>query len=286
MSPGSVVVAAGRWSPDPSVVASLLLLAASYGVGAARCRAAGRPVTPGRAVAFVGGLTALGVALASPVETLAASLFSAHMVQHLLLVVVAAPLLALSRPGRVLLAAGPRSWRRRAHGLAGPRPVRVGVHRLLHPVTVAVAGVVVLWAWHLPTLYEGALADPVVHLLEHATLLGTAVATWWLVGTRRGPLAIGRPAAVALLFVTALHSSALGAVLSLAAAPLYPTHIVRAPALGVSALSDQQLAGALMWVPPGIVYLVAMVVLLQRWLATPVGDEIGRPGATPRERVR
>jgi putative membrane protein len=263
-----LAVPLGSASPDPSVVSALSLAGAAYAIGfARRHRASGRRVGTRQAVAFAAALAVLALALASPLEAVASALFTAHMVQHLLLIVVAAPLLVSARPGTVLLAALPPRWRRRAHRLSGARLVRVSLVRLAHPVVAWVVAAAVLWAWHLPSLYQLALAQEAVHVLEHATLLATAGLTWWLVGTRRGPFAVGRPAAVGLLFATALQSGALGAVLSLASAPLYPVHAAGAAAFDLTPLADQQLAGVLMWVPPWAVYLTTMVVLLFRWFA-------------------
>ncbi|HEX2065072.1 MAG TPA: cytochrome c oxidase assembly protein, partial [Acidimicrobiales bacterium] len=146
------------------------------------------------------------------------------------------------------------------------KPALAGGHPL-RPVAAAVLSALVLWAWHLPELYQVALAHEGVHAAEHAAFLGAAVLFWGTVATgwSRGPG--GRPAAALGLFVSAVQGTALGAVLTFAGAPLYSTHAVRAAAWGMPALSDQQLAGVIMWVPPGLVYLATMVVLLIRWFS-------------------
>ena len=271
MSAGPVLAHAGLWSGPggPEVAAGLLF--AAFGYVAARLvrrrRRAVLPAGPARAGAFLAGLAALGVALSPPLEALAAERFAAHMIQHLLLLLVAPPLVVAGRPGAVAFLGLPPPLRRRVGwpaGTAGGRTLR----RLAdHPGGVWAAGGGGRWAWHLPALYDAALRHPGLHALEHVTFLVTAVAFWRLVigaGDRRRP---SRPAALALTFATGLASGALGAALTFAGAPLYPLQAARAAAAGVAPLADQQLAGALMWTPAGLVYLAAMVTLLVRWFA-------------------
>lgn len=266
------------WQPDPLVVATVGLSAVVYGQGLARLRRRRRRsvVRSTQVTAFYGGLLALAVALASPLETAAGSLFSAHMVQHLVLILVAAPLLACGRPALVAAMALPVRGRRRLRRATSGRAARRGVELATHPVTVWVVGTAVLWAWHLPALYESAVAHDVVHALEHATLVGAAALLWGAVVDRgRRPLAV--PAAVILLFATGLQGAALGAVLALARTPLYRIHEPGPELWGLTPLEDQQLAGGLMWVPPGLVYLATMATLLVRWL-TPL-DRVAAPAA-------
>jgi cytochrome c oxidase assembly factor CtaG len=125
--------------------------------------------------------------------------------------------------------------------------------------------VIGLWAWHLPAPYEAALGNDFLHGMEHATFLAISIPLWALAFAaprrrRFGP-------AIAAFFVTAMQSAALGAVLFLASAPLYDVHVEPAYRWGVQPLHDQQLAGALMWVPPGFAYLITMIVLVWRWMA-------------------
>ncbi|MGH9229607.1 MAG: cytochrome c oxidase assembly protein [Acidimicrobiales bacterium] len=262
----------GAWQPDPLILGALALTGLAYRRGMAHLPVARRngrvaPVRPANVVAFAGGLLVLAVALASPLELAAASLFSAHMVQHLLLLVVAAPLLVCGRPVMVLSHALPRRWRRQVGRVGARRRFRAAAHVLLHPAVVWAVGTAVLWAWHLPSPYEAALGNEALHALEHASLVATAALAWALaLGRARRRLAV--PAAAGLLFATALQSGALGAVLALARTPLYPTHGPVAPLWGLTALEDQQLAGGLMWVPPGLVYVVVITTLLARWFGS------------------
>jgi putative membrane protein len=260
----------GAATIDPGVTAVLSLAGIDYATALViRWRRHHRLPARRRHIAgFAAGLTVLAVALASPLHVLASERFAAHMIQHLLLILVAAPLVVSGRPATVVLGAVPPGRRRALHRATSTGPWRSLTAVLAHPVVVWALGTGVLWAWHLPTLYELALRNDAVHAAEHATFLGTAALFWGLVigaGRRRGPM--GRPAALALTFATALAGSALGAALTFAAAPLYPLQAARAAAAGVPPLEDQQLAGVLMWVPPGVVYLVTMATLLVRWFA-------------------
>ena len=253
---------AGAWSWDPVLLASLATAAVVYGWAARRSRRTGRAR---RAGFFYAGVGVLVAALVSPLDALASATFSAHMVQHLLLILVAAPLLLAGRPVATItpaLSSRPRRIVARVSGrLRGP------AHRIRQPVVVALAGVLVLWTWHMPSLYEAALRHDAVHALEHASFLVAALLFWSVVlasGHRRG---VPRPVAVLLVFVTGVQSTALGAVLVFATSILYPAQTAGAGAWGLSALEDQRLAGALMWVPPAVVYIAVMAVLLARWFS-------------------
>ena len=256
------------WRPDPLILGILVLTALLYGSGLAHLGLRRRQlVRPAHVAAFAGALLALAIALASPLELAASSVFAAHMVQHLLLMLVVAPLLVCGRPVLVLGRAMPLRGRRLFVRVRARPSVRSARAVLFHPVSAWVIGVVVLWAWHLPALYEVALRRDGLHALEHATLIATAALVWALaLGRTRRPLAV--PAASGLLLATALQSGTLGAVLALAQRPLYPIHAAVAPSWGLTPLEDQQLAGGLMWVPPGIVYTVVIAALLAHWLGS------------------
>jgi putative membrane protein len=256
------------WRPDPLILGILVLTALLYGSGLAHLGARRRRlVRPAHVAAFGSALLALAIALASPLDLAASSVFAAHMVQHLLLVLVVAPLLVCGRPVVVLGQAMPLRGRRLFVTVRARPRVRAARDALCHPVSVWAIGAVVLWAWHLPVLYEAALRRDALHALEHASLIATAALVWALaLGRARRPLAI--PVASGLLLATALQSGALGAVLALAQRPLYSIHASVAPSWGLTPLEDQQLAGGLMWVPPGIVYMVVIAALLAHWLGS------------------
>ena len=256
------------WHPEPLILGMLTATALLYRSGLAHLHAGQRRmVHPANVFAFYGALLALAVALASPLEVAASSLFTAHMVQHLLLMLVVAPLLVCGRPVLVVSRGLPRRARRLLYRAGARRSVRAAMDALFHPVAVWVVGAVVLWAWHLPALYEAAVRSDALHALEHTTLVATSALAWALaLGRTRRSLAI--PVAAGLLFATALQSGALGAVLALARRPLYSIHATVAPSWGLTPLEDQQLAGGLMWVPPGMVYLLVIAALMARWLGS------------------
>jgi len=246
--------------PEPSALLAVIVCAWLYvrGVRAVWGRA-GRAhgVQTWQVACFGGGLLTLLVALESPLDGVSADLFSAHMVQHMLLILAAAPLLILGTPLLPFLWAVPLRARRRLGawgarlGWLGRPAVAFGLH----------SGA--LWAWHVPALYEAALANRAIHAVEHLSFLGTAVLFWWAVlhAARRG-----HATGVVFVFGLALETTVLGALLTFAQAAWYAAHLVTAPAWGLSALEDQQLAGLIMWVPGGAVYLAAGLWLMFAWL--------------------
>ena len=264
VAPGEL---ARAWTFDPVLVAGLALTAGVYARGVARLgrRIAGKGRTA-RPVAFFTGLAVVAAALVSPLDALAAALFSAHMVQHLLLMVVAAPLLAYARPAAALVAGLP-SGGREAVRQAGAGGLREVGHALTRPLVVWAVGTLVLWAWHMPSPYQAALEHDAVHVVEHASFLGAAVLFWSVVLTSGGRRGVARPVAALLVFVNGVQSTALGAVLLFASTPLYPGHDAGATLWSRSPLEDQQLAGALMWGPPALLYLATTGWLLFRWFA-------------------
>jgi putative membrane protein len=216
---------------------------------------AARGLSRSRVAAFTAGWATLVVALASPLDTWGGQLFSAHMLQHELLMVVAAPLLVLGRPLGAWTWSLPAAWRRGVgaalHHPAWRRPWRV----VTPPLGAWLLHAAALWLWHVPACFEAALHDNTVHAWQHASFLFTATLFWWAVlGT---PERARSGTALALLFTTLLHTAALGALLALSPLAWYPAYATTAPALGWDPLDDQQLGGVLMWAPSGLVYLVA-----------------------------
>ena len=267
------------WQPLPDIAVVGLF----YSVGLARLwrkRGGERAVGRWHATAFFAGLLAVTAALVSPIHHAGDQLLSAHMLQHLVLILGAAPLLALGRPQLPLLLALPRSWRRALHA-AGARPAVRAARRLLTtPAAIWVVGVAVLWSWHLPLLYDAAVQNAGLHTLEHLSFLVTAFMFWWVVLRPPGEgLAPGRD--VLYVFTAGMAGSVLGALFAFAASPIYPTYVPRALALGVSPLSDQQLAGLIMWIPAGVVYLAFASLLFVRWLRMAERDGRTEESAAP-----
>jgi putative membrane protein len=256
------------WSADPLSWVTLAVTAALYATGLRRLWRGGddrRGVSRTEAACFAAGWAALFVALVSPVHPWGNVLFSVHMTQHEILMLVAAPLLVLGRPVVVSLKGMPRTW---AAGLGRTmnRPAWRGArHALEHPLVAWVVHGAALWVWHVPALFEAAVRSDLVHFLQHASFFGTALLFWWaLFNARRGPAAYG--AGVLYLFTTAVHSSLLGALLTFARTLWYPPYADTTRSWGLTALQDQQLGGLIMWVPAGLVYVGAGLAMVVAWL--------------------
>ena len=256
-------VSPGAWDPDPAtiVLAVTGLLLYRRGSHVLRARRSRRAPSASRRASFYLGIVTGMAAIVSPLHGWSETLFAAHMVQHLALIAVVAPLVVLGRPTAPFVAALPaRAARAISKMRAAPRR---RAPLLLHPVTLWALHAIVLWAWHLPTLYGAALEDPFPHALEHGTFIATSMLVWAAV-LGEHPIDEGR--SVLLLFATGLQSAALGALLTFAGGVLYPAHEIAAAAAGFDPLADQQLAGVIMWIPPGILYLAASAVVLTRLL--------------------
>ncbi len=255
------------WSFEPGVVLPLALSAGLYVRGLRvvwRQAGAGHGIRHWQAWSAAAGWLLLVVALISPVDALGGALFSAHMAQHELLMAAAAPLLVLGRPVVAILWALPIAWRRAAGRSAGGRPVRAAWRALTWPSVAWLLHATAIWGWHLPRLYDAAVASEGVHALEHASFLGTALLFWWAL--IHGHAARHRQGtAVLYLFTTAVHTTALGAILALTSRPLYPVYTSTA-LWGLSPLEDQQLAGLIMWVPGGVAYLIGALGFMLAWL--------------------
>jgi putative membrane protein len=216
-------------------------------------------------LSFAAGWAALVIALVSPLHALGSALFSAHMTQHEILISIAAPLLVLGRPIIPLLWAFPKEWRRSLADLARLGSVRRAWNALTTPSVAFALHAIALWAWHLPGPYQATLSSGLMHSLQHTSFIVTALLFWWtILGSSRGELGRGR--AILYLFVTALQTSALGALLTFAPSLWYPAYATTTTPWGLSPLDDQQLGGLIMWIPGSIAYLIAALVLFAAWL--------------------
>jgi cytochrome c oxidase assembly factor CtaG len=272
------------WNLDPLLVLGLLLAAWVFRAGYVRGRT--QPIDCRRARYFAGALAVLALALASPLDALSGALASAHMVQHLLLVLVAAPLLAFSAAGATLVRGTPRTVRRglgRWRGRLGLTRARTGVLR--HPGAVWLLHVGALWFWHASGPYGAALDHEAVHLLEHASFLVTGVLFWNVVAASRRPAGMSPGFGVLLLFATAMPSVFLSALLTFAGTPWYDGYTDTTRAWGLEPLADQQLAGVIMWIPGGVLYIVAALVLLAFWIRDSEPSDTDDVGAGDGERA-
>ncbi len=249
------------WTFDPAVVAGLLGSGALYLRGLRRVRRPDRK-TANRAACFLGGLAVLWLALQSPVDVYADTRLSVHMVQHLLLTMVAAPLLVLGAPVTLALRAStPAFRRRRLLPLLRSWPVRT----LTAPLVSWGQFAAVLWVSHFSPLYEAALRSGGVHALEHLLFIVSAVLFWAPVaGVDPSPKRLSHPARLLYLFLAMPQASFLGLAMWGASRVLYPAYQA---ALGPAALDDQHLAGTLMGSAGMLVMVPALGLVLLDWLA-------------------
>lgn len=257
-----------HWTFDPLVLATLLAAGALYARGVARLwreAGIGRGVLAWQLSAFAAGWVALVLALLSPVAAWSEVLFSVHMTQHEILMVVAAPLLVLARPLGAFVWALPRRWRGPVGRWTRRSWLGAAWRVLTGPLTVWILHAAALWIWHLPALYQAAVENAGIHALMHVCFLFSAALFWWVVvHGRYGRLGYGM--GVLFVFTTGLHATLLGALLTVAPRPWYDLYRATAPRFAVDALVDQQLAGLLMWVPFGIVFVVIGLALFAAWL--------------------
>ena len=274
------------WPFEPVVLLGVELAAVLYVIGGAgRVGTSHSSATARwRSAAFWLGLATILLALQSPIEILARQLFWVHMVQHLLLMAVAAPLLALASPWTRMWRALPLRWRR---GIAKPlfrdprlHPVRWAYRQISRPGVIWFLAAANLWIWHIPGLYDVTLRYHLVHHLEHALFLGLSIAFWaQVIDQVPFHARLGSLARAGYVFCAMVASWGLAAVLSFATSPFYAYSLLPSRPGGISALTDQQLGGGMMWVPGAIPYSIAFIALLFRWLA----EEDARPYLTSAE---
>ena len=247
------------------VVIAVAVLAGAY-VGALVM--SGRRRSPARAAAFFLGLGALVVATNGPLHVLSEGyLFAAHMVQHLILTLVVPPLLLAGTPGWMLdallgrICVRPALWR-----LA---------RKLTRPVPALAAYTVALVAWHLPAPYELALASHGWHFVEHAVLTGTALLAWWPVLSASSQVpALHYGAQILYLFVFGFPMTVVAAMITTAETLLYPFYSRAPRVIDLTPFDDQRLGGVIMWVPAGIIPLIAFTLVFFRWVAAEPDDTV------------
>jgi len=258
------------WSVEPAVVTGIGVLAAWYALGVRRLwRSAGhgRVIHRRQISCFAAALAVLVLALASPLDAMSDALFSAHMVQHLLLMLVVAPLLVFGEPVLPLLWALPAAARRRlARRWHVAQPLRAVGRPVGTPLAAWLLTMLALFFWHLPVPYGWALNDTRIHALEHITFLGTGVLFWWMVFQPAGRRRLGYGAGVVYVATAGMLMGALGAILTFAPSPWYTAHLATTAAWHLTPLQDQQLAGVIMWVPASLAYLIAAGWLFVSWL--------------------
>jgi cytochrome c oxidase assembly factor CtaG len=258
------------WTLDPWAVAPLALAAGIYLRGWLRLHAQA-PWRFGveRLVAFLGGLVAIAVALESPLHALGAQLLQAHMVQHLLLMMVAPPLLWLGAPLLPMLQGLPRTTMRVWVGRLFAWSALTGIGQwVVYPPVAWVVYVASTWAWHTPPLYERALTSEVWHYAQHTCFFAAALAFWWPVVQPWPSRPTVSPWAIVLYLILAdLQNTALSAWLVFAERLIYPSYAAASRLWGISALDDQAAAGAIMWVPGSVAFLLPLAWIVGQILS-------------------
>lgn len=264
------------WSWRPEVIIALLVFGTLFIVGWSRLRSISGPPRNRRAlgavwrpVSYIAGLFIIGFALMSPLDVLVQQLFFMHMIQHLLLIMVAPILLLLPNPMPFLLWGLPQSAR-----LAAGRALNNVIHkesaigRLLRKVTgpVAVWFIMILFivGWHDPNMYNAALRSELVHDLEHVTMFMAGMLFWWTV-TGAGPRLhrnMSRPAKVIFVIAAIPPNMALGAALAFSQQPIYSFYNDMPRLWGISVLDDQRLSGIIMWIPGSMMYFMTALALI------------------------
>ena len=265
------------WEWRAEVLIPLIIAGVVYFVGWRRLRLRGRQpsrlANGWRLVAYWLGIVLIALALLSPIEALAGQLFFMHMIQHLLLVMLAPPLLMLANPMAFLLWGLPAIWRRRAGAVLSGILHRQSTSRkylrtLTSPGISWMLFIGFLIGWHDPNLYNAALRNDLVHDIEHLTFFGSAMLFWWhVVGA--GPTIhkrFTRPARVMYVIAAIPPNMLTGIVIAFAGQVIY-TYYLGVPRLwGIDALGDQTIGGVIMWVPGSMMYILAVLILTARWL--------------------
>ena len=258
------------WDSAPYIVIPIVLMAALYLIGRWRLgrRARYAPPRKSRDLLYLAGILALVLALLSPIDVYAGDLFFMHMVQHLLLMMIAPPLLQLANPMSRILWAFPRGVRRRIGGtLNNAGVLRLAIQGVSVPVIAWLIFVVTIWVWHTPATYNAALASESVHVLEHLTMFGAALIFWWpVIGPAPVRSRMPHPLRFLYLFLALFQNILLGAILTFAQGPVYSYYEATPDHWGIDGELDQQLGGVLMWIPGTMMYFTALALLFFTWL--------------------
>ncbi|MBM9596000.1 cytochrome c oxidase assembly protein [Roseitranquillus sediminis] len=254
------------WSLDPLVIVPLGIAAVAYAGGLVRLwsrAGAGRGLSHARVVTCAVGFVLAALFLVSPLDALAERLLAAHMIQHFGLMLIAAPLIVLGRPGLALLWDLPTAGRSAVSRISAGRGGRVwrGVG---NPFVAWSIYFVTLWVWHMPALYQAAVRNDALHAAQHFSFFGAALLFWYAVLER--PRAEGRAGAFAAIFATAVQSCVLAALLTTARTLWYPVYATGPGGWGLSPMQDQQLGGLIMWVPCCAVMIGAGVAVFAQLL--------------------
>ncbi len=253
------------WSLDPLPLVGCLVAAAAY-LWAERhtdLAHAATPVPRYRRWLFLGGLLAIAIALTSPIDAYEGQLFSIHMIQHMLLEFVAAPLIVMAAPITLALRVASPRGRRWLLAVLHSRVLRW----LAFPLTTWLLFAAVNWGWHFSGLYDIALENDLVHYAEHLTMLGAGLLFWWpAISPDPMPWRMPHPVRLMYLFLALPQNSFLGVTLVSSESVLYAHYRTLDRVWGPSPLADQQLGGILMWVMGSMVFVAAMLGVVAAWM--------------------
>jgi putative copper resistance protein D len=262
------------WTFEPTIALALVVSALAWLSLVRRIDRAhpGNRVPRRRTVAFLSGLAVIAIALMSGIDTYDTTLFSIHMVQHVLLTLVAAPLIALAAPITTLLrAATPNVRRRVILPILHSRVMKV----LAFPVVSWILFAVVMWGSHFSPLFNASLEDPLVHDLEHALYLGAGLLFWWpAVGADPSPWRMPHAVRAMYVFLQMPQNTFLAVTILNSSVPLYAHYATLVRSWGPTSLEDQQIAGGLMWITGDILFLAAIATLLAAWMRKEQADEV------------
>jgi putative membrane protein len=244
------------WSIHPSTVIGLAALAGLY-VWRARSTDAEHPLSVPRKLSFFSALLVIFGSLNGPIHDLSDTyLFSAHMVQHLLLTMLMPPLIIYGVPGWML------------RPLLRNRTVLAIAQRVTKPVACFVIFNLVIALWHLPVFYNAAMANHNIHIVEHLMFMSAAVLMWWPITSQLPELPrLSYPGQMLYCFLMILPMSIIAIYISMAEQVLYPAYSVAPRISSLSPLDDQLLGGLIMWVPGGLLFMVIMTVVFFKWAA-------------------
>src|SRR5829696_1596899 len=270
------------WPAEPLLLMGLTAVTCLYWLGWCRLHrgAGGGAGGAGGGASFFAGIIVVALALLSPIAVYSERLFFMHMIQHLLLLLIAPPLLLLGRPLVPSLWGLPASWRVAVgHLLIPGRPLARLGHLVTTPLVAVSTFVITIAVWHLPVFYDAAQGRSITHDLEHLLFFGTALLYWWPVihpagGQRRLSYALALP----YLLPPFLESMLIGVLLTFAERPLYRTYAEVAMPWGFTAVTDQQLGGLIMWIPGGLFFLIPLIGLLMALLQH---EDARAPGSPP-----
>lgn len=248
-----------------------------YAIGVTRAKRRGR-ATPSmwRRVSFGAGIALILIALIGPVDELSSRSFTAHMMQHVLLMLFAPPLLLLGAPMVSVLRGMPVGFRQTAFAtIVRNRVVRRITRTLLHSHVALGLFLGTLWVWHVPAMYSSAVNDDLVHLLEHTTFFWPALFFWWnVVDSWPYRARLSAPRRLLYLFFATAGLKLVGVLITVSGQVLYTAYLLPREGTDLSALDDQRIGGLIMWMGAGLYMLLPLAIIFFRWAQQ---DALGGP---------